>query len=101
PVKRLVRLSSIVLPPGGMCLGTLEDTDEKRKSQADTATSDALRRAATAAPGSGVPKTDDPATRTFAPAWARRAAVSYLTPPSTDTRTSRWLGNSRSARIFS
>src|SRR5215470_251899 len=84
----------------GMCLETLKDTDEAGKSQALFTTSEALLSWVTAAPGSAVPKTDDPATSTVAPAWASAPALVALAPPSTETRTSRVPRMARSRRIL-
>src|SRR6185436_9833822 len=90
-----------VLPPGDRFVETLKDTDEAGKSQALLGTSDALRRATSAAPGSGVPKMAEPATSTVAPAWARGPALSALTPPSTETSPGRSASIARRRRIFS
>ena len=70
-------------------LETLKDNEGRPGSQADFATSAALRSARTARAGSDAPKIADPATRISAPAWARRAALAGPTPPSTDSSTGR------------
>ena len=90
-----------VLPPGDRFVETLKDTDEAGKSQALLGTSDALRRATSAAPGSDAPKMAEPATSTVAPACARSPALSALTPPSTETSTGRSASIARRRRIFS